>query len=209
MGSPVLNTLSPGETESSIAPNDRVSSVRIDQDGDGNNDGIVYTWLAATREDDGVEFFCQVGGDMSNLATLSVNCEYNILCACVSLSPSLPSSLYPTLPPSRPLPLLDGATIVLTGGNEFTIMDGNALNVPFSVDGRPTPSLQLTKDGIEFDTSDGLTSDGFSIPSVEVADAGEYILTATNDVNSTTASFEVIVRCKYMLYLVPCSICYI
>ena len=71
--------------------------------------------------------------------------------------------------------------------------------MPFSVDGRPTPSLRLTKDGNEVDTSDGLTSDGFSIPSVEVADAGEYVLTATNDVSSITASFEVIVGCKYML----------
>ena len=81
-------------------------------------------------------------------------------------------------------------------GNNFTRTVGERLVVVVSVDGRPTPSLQWTLNGntIGNTATRTLTSTGLDISSIAVEDAGEYVLTATNDVNSMSVSFELIVR---------------
>ena len=100
-------------------------------------------------------------------------------------------------PPSAP-PSPDGVALTIEEDN-FTRMVGESLEVVISVDGQPTPSLQLTLDGntiIGNTTTRTLTSTSFVISSIAVEDAGEYVLTATNVVNFMSASFQLIVKCE-------------
>ena len=90
-------------------------------------------------------------------------------------------------------------TLSLDSPTEITRMDGEDLNILFSVDGNPTPTLQLTLDGevVEDSSTRSLTTTGLSFTPVGPGDAGMYDLTASNVVNSVTVSFEVTVRRKF------------
>ena len=80
----------------------------------------------------------------------------------------------------------------------FTHVAGESVAVPISLDGRPTPALVWTLNGnvIQSSTRRTLSNTGLTISSVAAEDAGEYVVTASNVVNSTSTSFQLIVRCK-------------
>ena len=126
------------------------------------------------------------------------------MCDCKSLfvPPSLPPSLSSSVlsschPPSLCSPSPDGVTLTIDG-DSFNRMVGDSLEVVISVNGRPRPSLQFTLNGNTNGTCT-LSSTGLNISSIAVEDAGEYVLTATNDINSMSVSFELIVRCEYIV----------
>ena len=78
-------------------------------------------------------------------------------------------------------------------------MVGQSLAVDISVEGRPTPSVQWSLNGIIIGntTTRTLSSTGLVISAIAVEDAGEYVVTGTNDVNSTSVSFMVILNGKW------------
>ena len=77
-------------------------------------------------------------------------------------------------------------------------MVGESLSVDISVEGRPTPSVQWSLNGITIGntTTRTVSSTGLVISAVAVEDAGEYVVTGTNDVNSTSVCFMVILVAK-------------
>jgi hypothetical protein len=86
-----------------------------------------------------------------------------------------------------------GVTITIEE-DRFTPMVGESLAVDISVEGRPTPSVQWSLNGntIGNTTTRTVSSTGLVISAIAVEDAGEYVVTGTNDVNFTTVSFIVI-----------------
>ena len=78
----------------------------------------------------------------------------------------------------------------------FTHDAGESVAVPISLDGRPAPALVWTLNGdvIQSSTRRTLSNTGLTISSVAAEDAGEYVVTASNVVNSTSTSFQLIVR---------------
>ena len=80
--------------------------------------------------------------------------------------------------------------------NMFDRMAGDSLQVAIMVDGRPTPIIRWTLNGITIENTmrRSVSDSGLDISSVAPEDAGQYEVTATNDVNSTSVSFQLIVR---------------
>ena len=78
-------------------------------------------------------------------------------------------------------------------------MVGESLAVDISVEGRPTPSVQWSLNGIiiENTTTRTVSSTGLVISAIAVEDAGEYVVTGTNDVISTSVCFMVILNRKW------------
>ena len=78
-------------------------------------------------------------------------------------------------------------------------MVGESLAVNISVEGRPTPSVQWSLNGSTIGNTATRTvnSTGLVISTVVIEDAGEYEVTGTNDVNSASVSFMVILDRKW------------
>ena len=78
-------------------------------------------------------------------------------------------------------------------------MVGESLTVDISVEGRPTPSVQWSLNGntIGNTATRTVSSTGLVISAIAVEDAGVYVVTGINDVNSTSVSFMVILDCKW------------
>ena len=95
IASSVLNTIAPGENVSEAIQNTdpRISVTDIM----GDPDVRVFTWLDASRDDDGRQFFCLFGAVVSNTSTLFVNCEFQ--CTRSRLNPTV------TNKPSMSVPL--------------------------------------------------------------------------------------------------------
>ena len=80
----------------------------------------------------------------------------------------------------------------------YNVSAGDRFEVVFGLAARPDPSVVWTLNGNQISSSPGrsLSANGLNLTSVAAADRGTYSVTVTNEVNSTTASFELIVRCK-------------
>ena len=74
-------------------------------------------------------------------------------------------------------------------------MAGKSLNITIGVDGRPTPTLSWSLNGVKLQKN----SKTLLITNVSLADAGLYVATAKNEVHEVSTNFSVIVKCKSLL----------
>ena len=97
--------------------------------------------------------------------------------------------------------MLENVSIEIAETN-FTLMRGDPLNVEITIGGYPIPDLVWTLNGevIESDSRRRLLVNGIFIDSVEREDAGEYVLTASNDANTESVNISVTVRCKSLSF---------
>ena len=80
----------------------------------------------------------------------------------------------------------------------YNVSAGDRFELVFGLAARPDPSVVWTLNGNQISSSPGrsLSANGLNLTSVAAADRGTYSVNVTNEVNSITASFELIVRCK-------------
>ena len=84
---------------------------------------------------------------------------------------------------------------------DFTVNSGDNLYVPITIDGSPPINPELTRDGVPVEIDGSriqLGTDSLLIVATEPQDAGSYMLTISNDINSVTVNFTVTVRCEFV-----------
>ena len=166
-----------------------------------SDDEKQLTITNVSRTDSG-EYRCvannSLGNKTSNVATLDVQCEYNVLLS------TLLEMIFPVI--TIVFSLVTDQPKITVHPKAETISEGKNVTLSCNATGNPAPTLSWTRDGSPVDTSGRISfSDDekqLTITNVSRTDSGEYRCLANNSLGNKTSNVAILdVQCEYNVLL--------